>query len=434
LFSQFRQNDQELSRVDALIRQGSLPEAAGALNGLRNRTPDDPRIYTLGAQLGLAANNAEAALISSERALTLEPGWAFALLNRAMALERLHRLSEALEGYRQAALAEPRMLEAIDYAANLGRRIGNFEVPESLLQNAHRTQPDDPRIWFALGRFYSRHKRTEATTWLEKALTAFPDNSELYGRLAAHAYDAGDIERAAGYIERAIELSPDDESLQFQKDRITGKNTTQIPGTIVRDLFDEYAERFDSHLVRNLKYRLPEIVAQRIRGKFPDLNINVLDLGCGTGLFGHVLGPIGGYFVGVDLSQKMLEKAAATGVYSRLHIVDMGEALAHTDAEEYEAIVANDALVYVAELTDFIANAHRCLRKGGVLIVSCELAQPQEAPIVLRPTLRYAHRVDYVRDLCESVGFASIDIENIHVRENEGKPVESFLVTATKAT
>jgi predicted TPR repeat methyltransferase len=192
------------------------------------------------------------------------------------------------------------------------------------------------------------------------------------------------------------------------------------------------SDRFDQQLVTQLGYRLPQIVAEKIKARYPDKRINVLDLGCGTGLLARTLGSVQGYFVGVDLSKKMLEKAAEVGVYHRLHQADVVEALEATDANEYEVIAANDVLVYLADVAPFIHGAHKVLRPSGALYFSCELAKDIEPPVVLRESQRYAHRIDAVRSVCESAGFKSIEIEPMVVRTDRGVPVESFLVTATK--
>jgi predicted TPR repeat methyltransferase len=51
---------------------------------------------------------------------------------------------------------------------------------------------------------------------------------------------------------------------------------------------------FDQHLVGGLGYRLPKLVAERILQWHADRKLNVLDLGCGTGLLGVCLGRIDG--------------------------------------------------------------------------------------------------------------------------------------------
>ncbi len=71
-------------------------------------------------------------------------------------------------------------------------------------------------------------------------------------------------------------------------------------------------------------YRGARFVAEtlaRLARKEPKLDI--LDVGCGTGLVGVLLKEIAATLVGVDTSPEMLARAAAKGVYSALHREDL---------------------------------------------------------------------------------------------------------------
>jgi predicted TPR repeat methyltransferase len=434
VFAPYRKNDPELTRIEELIEKNELANAATSLNALRERSPQDPRIYSIGARLALVANNPEAALKSSDIALQLAPGWPRAYAQRARALGRLERFSECLDACARAVEGDPRLLGPVELAVDAGRRLGNLEVPEALLRKVQAVDPENRRIWLGLGRFLHRYKDEEAATWLERVLAVEPDNVDAMLTLSVLRFEAGNREAALPLIERAYAARPEDETIRFQHARISGAQDAQVPSSMVEDLFDGYAERFDQQLVSQLGYRLPRIVAERIKQRYANKNFNVLDLGCGTGLFGRVLGKVEGYFIGVDLSQKMLEKAAEVGVYDRLHHVDVVEALNATEANEYEVIVANDVLVYIADIEPFVKGTYKVLRPNGVAYFSCELATAEEPPVILRATQRYAHRVDSVRAMCERAGFSSIDIEEFVVRTDHGAPIQSFLVTVTKAS
>jgi predicted TPR repeat methyltransferase len=433
VFAAFSNNDSDLAVAERQIAINELPQAATTLNALRARSPDDARIYVVGAQLALAANNPEAALKSLDVALQTVPGWVNVAFQRAVVLEKLGRLQECLDACVVVATAAPSRLDAVDLAVNVGGRLGNRAIPETLLRQAQAHDPNNVRIWLVLGVFLSKSKPDEASALLERVVAVEPDNVRAVVALAVIRFGAKDMAQAIVWIERAERLNPNDELVAFQAARIKGRELPKLPEQTVRSLFDEQAENYDRQLVGRLNYRLPRIVATRIRERFPSLDINLLDLGCGTGLLGRVLGAIRGYFVGVDLSPKMLEKAAQTGVYSRLHSVDVIGALDATDANEYEVIVANDVLTYIFDIESFVKGMHKVLRADGIAYFSCELANEDEPDIVLRASERYAHRIEAVRALCERAGFASIEIEELTVRTESAVPIAGFLVAATKA-
>jgi predicted TPR repeat methyltransferase len=430
----FRPIEAELKRIEALIVSKELATAASSLNALRASSGDDPRVYSLGAELAFAANNPGAALLATRAALNLAPNAPQVHFQRARALEALGRFDESIDACRAAVDANPRMLPAVELAVHLGRRLGDTEAAEAMLRAAQRAIPESLPIWLAMGKFLARDRRAEALDWFEKALATEPENVEALLVSASLNYDLGHVERARSLIERAHALNGDDERVAFEFTRINERGVTQLPLSRVQGLFDEYAERFDTHLVGTLKYSTPQFVAKKIRERYPDLRLNLLDLGCGTGLLGVYLGRIEGYFVGVDLSQKMVQQAARHDIYSRFHIVEMIEALTATAEQEYEVITACDVVVYLADLTAFVTESHRVLRAGGALIFSCESAGQGEPNSVLRSSMRYAHQAGWAESLCRNAGFGDVVIESVVTRYENDQPVNGFVVTAIKAS
>jgi len=90
-----------------------------------------------------------------------------------------------------------------------------------------------------------------------------------------------------------------------------------MPKNFVAELFDNYADSFDKHLMDTLKYEAPnkllELLNLSINNKF-----EILDIGCGTRLMGKLLKPYASRIVGVDLSKEMLSRAELTGAYDKL--------------------------------------------------------------------------------------------------------------------
>ena len=190
---------------------------------------------------------------------------------------------------------------------------------------------------------------------------------------------------------------------------------TAPPG-MTREIFDNYADRFDAHLLGALQYRVPQRVAHLMRQRTPSLNIDVLDLGCGTGLIGAELGRVDGSLVGVDLSAKMLEKATMLGVYSDLKQADLLDALRQTPSGSLDYVTAADVFIYVGELSEVIPAAFACLRGGGALIFSCESANEAEGDLVLRASKRYAHSRTSIESLCRNAGFCRCSFDTIDLR------------------
>jgi len=431
---------QELQRIRQLIAQGQLQVAAQALNQAQRRAPLDARIFLLGMGLAVRAGNLNGAIQSARRALALAPNWPVAMLELGALLARgSSKAEEKDEAVRLAAAAaaqHPDDADVLGNAANIASISGQKEQALEWWERAHALRPDDVRLRFSLAQGllgFRRHAGAKPhLDWLEQR---FPGDPNVLLGLFDCALAAGDQAAAQGYADRALAAAPGDQGAQYWHAVAHGRTPPTQTAPAIASLFDSYAQGFDMHLVRGLKYKLPQQVAQMLLALHPERKFNLLDLGCGTGLLGLYLGPIDGSIIGVDLSRKMIEQAARHQVYARFHSVNMLDALRDTPSDHYEAIACLDALVYVGDLAPVIPNALRILKPGGHFIFSCEAAQDGEPDLVLRTaTNRYAHRDTAVERMCREAGFDQVQIEHLPAlrMENE-QPLPGFLVTARKA-
>jgi predicted TPR repeat methyltransferase len=157
----------------------------------------------------------------------------------------------------------------------------------------------------------------------------------------------------------------------------------------------------------------------------------VLDLGCGTGLMAVALTDLPlGPFVGVDLSPRMLEQAAAKHLYTELHESDVVDFL-HNDKRQWGMMLAADVLVYVGQLEPLFAAAQARLHPGGLFIGSTEeLLGPYtgNGDYALGRQGRYAHSLDYIARVAGAAGFTVRTIAPEIQRLDAGAPVRGFLI------
>jgi len=190
--------------------------------------------------------------------------------------------------------------------------------------------------------------------------------------------------------------------------------------------------------VQALKYNMPEQIAAKLRSvEHPARgNWRVLDLGCGTGLAGIAIGADATHLVGVDLSEKMLDKANALNLYARLVRADLDAMMEREDAATYDVVVAADVFVYIGKLDGLVAHVHRLLKPGGLFAFSVEAlaagdnSTPATEPLPdyrLNETGRYAHARAYVHRLAATAGFEVLGVTDAHGRVNEGKPVPGYI-------
>ena len=213
--------------------------------------------------------------------------------------------------------------------------------------------------------------------------------------------------------------------------RLEGRTPVALPGGYVRALFDDYAPRFDRHLVATLDYRGPAILGDALERAVPGRRFaRVLDLGCGTGLMGVALAGRADRIDGVDLSPAMVERARATGAYATLAAGSLEEALAAADAASYDLVVAADVLVYVGDLAPVLAGAARALRPGGLLGFTVQALAG--FGFALGPDMRFSHGRAHVSEGLASAGLRALVLDDASTRREKGSAVPGLVVAAER--
>jgi predicted TPR repeat methyltransferase len=200
----------------------------------------------------------------------------------------------------------------------------------------------------------------------------------------------------------------------------------RAPAAYVRDLFDQYAPRFDDDLQGRLGYRTPALLAALLEsaGVAPDATRRVLDLGCGTGLSGVALKPFAQRLVGLDLSPRMLAEARKRGLYDALEEADLLEWLPRQRAA-FELIAAADVLNYLGDLGPALAAIAAALAPGGLTAFSIEAGEG--AAFALGEGLRYRHDPAAVAALAAGAGLVAVARQDAVLREEKGAPVRGML-------
>lgn len=149
-------------------------------------------------------------------------------------------------------------------------------------------------------------------------------------------------------------------------------------------LYDSWAERYDTDFAAGSDYRLPELVADAFRdagGVGP-----VVDLGAGTGLCGAALTALGiGPVDGADISPAMLVRARGKGVYRSLVRADLTARLPGADAA-YAGVVSSGTFARGHLGADALEEVVRIMAPGAVAALSIDPAHFDDAGFQARLT------------------------------------------------
>jgi predicted TPR repeat methyltransferase len=307
--------------------------------------------------------------------------------------------------------------------------LGDFPGAARAFGEAVQRQPDDQSLRLK----YGQARFLEATLCgsVDDGLKAYrdavgvaPENRDKLLRDAFHILSGYGHEDAAirlGELQQAE--NPDDPIQTYLLAALKHAPFAQAPENYVVSYFDKFADTFDNQLVEILDYRGPEKLHALFAAEDRPL-AHILDLGCGTGLAGPLLKAPGRVLTGVDLSPRMLEKAAARHAYDHLII---SEAIAYLaqQTQKFDLIFAADFLVYVGDLTALMQHAARLVTAGGLLALTIETTAA--ATYQLLPSGRFAHRPGYIEDLARGA-FVLRRQEATMIRLEANKPVDGALM------
>ena len=366
------------------------------------------------------------ALADFNRAILLAPNVSGFYHNRANALYRQKLFTKALGDYDHAISLDPQYADAFCGRGNVLVDIQRFDEAFAAFDKALALKPDLAEAWLGRGNAFTALKRhDEALAAYDKALALQPDLAEAWLNRGILKVSWGDVDGGRKDCEQAISLGVDNELAHFQLARYAAAaNIHAVPRKVVEDLFNVYADYFDSALVDCLKYNTPTALYNLISQYIEIQDLDILDLGCGTGLLGIRLRPIAKTLVGVDLSDRMLNKAKARAIYDDLQCADIIDFM-NNDIRGYDLVASSDVLVYLGDLSGIFDAVKRRLKAPGWFAFSVEATN--EKDFVLRETGRFQHSKAYLERLALAHGFKVRAIEDSALREEHSKAVPGFL-------
>jgi predicted TPR repeat methyltransferase len=134
--------------------------------------------------------------------------------------------------------------------------------------------------------------------------------------------------------------------------------------------------------------------------------------------------------VGVDLSPAMLAEAKKRALYDELINAEVVSML-RGRKDEFDLIVAGDVLIYVGDLVDFMPAAAAALRSGGIL--ACSIETYDGNGFILHNEERFAHSIQYMRDMAAMSGLKEISATAVPIRRNANVDVPGYIVLLGKS-
>jgi predicted TPR repeat methyltransferase len=332
---------------------------------------------------------------------------------------KLGKLDAAISFYEKAISIKPEYFEAHYNVASAHHKLGRLDAAVTSYKKVVAISPDyavthNNKILSVIY-FFSKGLIPDAIDVLETLIKGSPNDALLFNMAGGCYASQGKNNLAIKFYEKALILKPDYAIPQHMLNSLQGNTSKGPPKEYVKNLFDDYAERFDESLLKQLQYKLPFLIKEIIlkidpaRIKFD----KVIDLGCGTGLSGNDLQGISNNLTGIDISANMISKANELGVYDSLIAGDIIDIL-DLSKEKYDLFIALDVFIYIGEITAMFNAIKKCSKKNSFFIFSIETHQGEGYSLL--KSSRYAHSDSYILKVASN-GYELVDSQNVKLRK-----------------
>ena len=362
---------------------GDHDEAERLATDLVGKVPTHARAWQMRGLNASKTGQHAKALEYVERAVGLRPGAAMTHHAHGKVLAAAERFGEACDAYQRAASLMPGEAQHIVSAAGASSKTDDHERTAALYRRAVKLAPDNAMLAYTFARCLRRAEKVSGRVaesldsldslgtkvcWGKGGGGVKGATDRCMGRLHhptlhsvtnRHPPNATQLLFTCMQLDESVEqyravlvIEPGHEAATFWLAVVRNQRgdaieiPSVVPDSIVMGLYEGYADHFDDHLTKSLKYKTPDLLRAMLLALEPtsgpgsagardgscssggDVSgvggdggarwLRCLDLGCGTGLSGVVLRSLSGFLEGVDLSPAMVEKARERDIYDHL--------------------------------------------------------------------------------------------------------------------
>ena len=384
------------------------------------------------------------------------------------------KYAEALEQYQKALTLAPNSETVLLNLAKTSFELRKFSLAEKYAKKLEKQNHQSEALATLLGNIYlEKQDGKKALNFFKQALKFNQEDAWTYAMLSRAHQLLGNNKSALNAAWQALEKSGGDnaqqinfayliyeilsdistDSLQkylhkWQKKYpensivkytiLSVNNSTQTNRAdpeYVEKIFDNFADGFEE-VLSALDYKVPTYIKDfmaEFYPKIPFLGLRILDLGCGTGLCAKTLKSYARFrrLDGVDISPKMLKKAAEKKLYSHLYSKDLQQFLP-SKISCYDLAVAADVFTYFGALENLFKNICSTLVKHGRIIFTVSKNTHNKQDFFLHASGRFQHSKNYIKKLLKNNGFILEKISEKSLRNEGGKRVLGYIVSARK--
>jgi predicted TPR repeat methyltransferase len=314
-------------------------------------------------------------------------------------LIRKNQFIDAKNSFEKALQFKPDFTDAINSLGLVNHKLGNLNQAVRMYKKVVAVDSiyalESENKILSVVYFFSQGNIQGALEILNMLVEKNPRDALLYNMLGGCFVSLGKAEMAIENYQKALELEPEYAIPKHMLNSLIGHTSKEPPKEYVKNLFDDYAHRFNDSLVNHLQYTLPFIIKELILQSNSEISKyeNVIDLGCGTGLAGGGLRGISRNLVGIDISESMINEAEKLEIYDQLIVGDIAKKL-NVFEDKFDLLIALDVLIYIGDVKSTFQAVRRCCNTDSIFVFSIEIQE--EDGFSLLNSARYAHSDQYI--------------------------------------
>lgn len=346
------------------------------------------------------------------------------------------QFDKAIACYQRALDFEPNMPEVQNNLGNIYKNQEQLVEAEACYRRALLLRPDFVEVYCNLGGVLrSLKKFQEAIENYRKALDLSPPFKAAYEGLGICYAELGERDQAVACFNRYLEIDSGDNS--EVKLRLAQLNAGEIPkrypAAVMLTTYEKKAQNWDADIQRpgmeflgprHVREMLEELKLSQAR------QLDILDIGCGTGVCGEYLRGYAKHLEGVDLSPHMLAQAQKKGYYDKLECAD---AIGYMQGckRTFDLLIASGVLILFGDLMPVFQAATRLLKPGGIFVFT--LYRSESEAVMVRHNLHFAHSAAYVQETAEAAGLQVVLLKQEVHEYDLGEPQPGWIAALRKA-
>eukprot|EP01041_Mallomonas_annulata_P011979 gene11979-25087_t len=339
-----------------------------------------------------------------------------------------------------------------------------------------KVDPEDTTILTRLGNLYTKgNLPNEALETYHKALALDPTLHVAWFNSAHALIKLGGHAGARASLQKTLEFDPTNVAAKHMLMALSDEDSNSVNTSdpeYIRQLFDDYKDDYDKH-AKKLMYAAPRVIRsemaniyktkyekemeKRISEKplyfaptylsYMEKSLDILDLGCGTGLVGKWMKDYAKNMIGIDISEEMINKSRSKMLYTDLQVNTIEKYLneCKMKSKTFDLVIAADVFQYIGDLKETISKCVEAVRPGGYLIFTAEAFSPQlstdgsetavpEKGFKLQRNGRFCYVKSYISDILNGQkGINVIMDRDFSPRYEAGYPVPGYLFIVQKS-